>query len=283
MLPKTQIYFLGCVFLFVFQGINAQSPWVRTKAGAYAQLAYQAIPAYDRLFGASDSDFNIEGGSVTEQGVQLYGEYGLTRNNTLICAIPYRFITAPKRTIGLPNPVYEQTSSTGLGNVSVSLRHGLRNRRITWATTLKVELPTYTNKGEPHRGYTSFTVLPMLNAGMGFERAYWFAYSGYGLRSHQYSHLVDVGAEGGVHLRNFWIIAATQWVKSMKNGQVQLPDPTVNLSLYVNNQEWCSYNFKVIYEHSRFWGVNASFAGAAWAHLVPKSPAWSIGTYFKWD
>jgi hypothetical protein len=278
-LLKNHLYCLVLI-LMTASTVNAQSPWPRTKAGAYAQLAYQFIPAYNSLFMAGGSDFAINGGKVTERGVQLYGEYGLSRNNTLVCAIPYQFITAPKR---ITNTAYAQQSYNGLGNVSVSLRHGLKNGRVRWATTLKVDLPAPTRQGEPYRGYAGFTVLPMLNAGMGFDRSYWFAYSGYGLRTDQYSHFLNAGAEGGFHLRNFWLIAATQLVKSMKNGQVQLPTATTDLGLYVNNQSWWSYQLKAIYEHSRFWGVNASFAGAGWAHLVPKSPALSLGIYFKWD
>ena len=276
---KNHLYCLGLI-LIAASTVRAQSPWLRTKAGAYAQLAYQFIPTYNSLFMDDGGEFIIKGGNVAERGVQFYGEYGLSRKNTLVCAIPYQFITAPKR---ITNAGYEQQSYNGLGNISVSLRHGLKNGRIRWATTLKMDLPAPARQGEPYCGYAGFTVLPMLNAGMGFDRSYWFAYAGYGLRTGQYSHFLNAGAEGGFHLRNFWLIATTQLVKSVENGQVQLPTATTDLGLYVNNQSWWSCQLKVIYELSRFWGVNASFAGAGWAHLVPQSPALGLGVYFKWD
>ena len=78
---------LGCL-----PAAQSQSPWARSRAGVFAQMAYQTIPSYTALFGSSADHDLLLPREVSEQTVQVYGEYGLSRKTTLVGAVPMNFM-----------------------------------------------------------------------------------------------------------------------------------------------------------------------------------------------
>lgn len=271
---------------FTTFSLAAQSPWSRSKAGFFVQASWQTIPTYNTLFGPEGKDIILER-AVSERAVQCYAEYGLSRKTTLIGSLPYVFNRR-----GASNPespfVYAREDSgsiAGIGNTSLALRHQFLSGKLALAGTLKAGFPALTRYKSPglRTGYNALTILPMVNAGMGFEHLYWFAYGGYGYRSSGYSHFINAGAEIGLHFAQFWIVGFSDTVYPLENGSVTLPHQRVLTGLYVNDQGWVSIGFKAIWEINRFAGLNLSYAGAAWAQNVPKSPGISLGAYFKWE
>lgn len=282
MKPTLLLFFF---FLFSF-AVLAQSPWTRSKAGFYAQAAWQFIPAYPTLFGENGDDIELAR-EVSENAFQLYGEYGISKRATVIASLPLVF---NKRGDLNPNSPYffEQTDSGsifGLGNVNLALRYQFCTGKVAFAGTLRTSLPVsnYEQKTGLSTGYEAFTVLPMLNVGMGFGKVYWFGYGGYGYRTNDYSHFINTGVEGGFHFWKMWLIGFSELVFSLENGSRLLPPPDVLTGLYVNDQGWLSLGLKSIFEFDRFWGLNFSAAGAVWGQNVPQRPAFSLGAYFKWE
>jgi hypothetical protein len=262
--------------------LSAQSPWVRSRAGAYAQAAWHFIPAYKSIFDANGNDRTLER-NLSENTFQLYGEYGLSKRLTGVVNLPFRYVSADKSTQSST-----QTASgyvANVGNISVALRYGILQKSVPVSFTLRVDAPAsaYNNPSGLRTGYNAYTVLPMLSAGMGFGRAYAFAYAGYAYRSNGYSHYINAGAEGGIKTGRFWIIAFSEWVYSLENGDIKLPANNLETSLFVNDQGYLSVGFKGIYSINRFLGVVLSTAGAVQAYNVPKSPGLGLGVYFKWD
>ncbi len=266
----------------------AQSPWVRSRAGFYAQAAWQFIPAYAAVY----PDNNVSGTvplhrKISEGTFQLYGEYGLTRRATLTIALPLRFLRAGQTIVNpLPNG-YAAGTLVGLGNVSLSLRRTLYTGKITLAGTVRLDAPTNSNDAETglRTGYNAFTVVPMLNAGRGFRHAYVFAYAGYGMRTHAYNDFLHAGIEGGWHFKKWWLTGFSELNLPLKNtgdGPI-LPGANSFTRLYVHNQGYLSIGFKSQVELHRFYGVALSAAGAAWGRNVPAQPAYSAGLYFKWE
>ena len=277
---------LSFVFCLLPFTLPAQSPWTRSKAGFYAQASWQFISSYSSVYGAGEESIQLPR-EVSENAIQLYGEYGISKRTTLLAAIPVVF---NKR--GALNPEWpymaEQVDSgtiAGLGNTQLGVRYQFSAEKIAFAGTLRMGLPVsnYQANTGLSTGYDALTVLPMLSAGMGFGNVYWFAYGGYGFRTNNYSHFINAGVEGGIHFWRIWLIAFSDYTGSLENGSRPQPLPDVYTGLYVNDQGWLSVGLKSIVEFNRFWGLNLSGAGAIWGQYVPQRPAFSIGTYFKWD
>lgn len=274
--------FLLCVLMLTPLAGGAQSPWPRTKAGFYAQVSFQAIPAYHTVFDDNNGSAEL-GRSLSESAVQLYGEYGLGARTTLVAALPYRIQHAGSaRSSTWPT---EGGSLSGIGNASIALRHNFAKGAMPLTATLRIDLPTTHNDLETglRTGYNAFAVLPMLSTGHGYGKWYWFGYGGYGIRTHSYSHFGYGGAEAGYHFPGFWLMAFSEWVVPLDNGDLNLGQNNELTRMYVNNQGFGSMGLKTLIGLNRFWGLTVSAAGAAWARNVPAQLAFSGGVYFKWD
>lgn len=279
-----RFHVLLVLFLPVFA--SAQSPWPRSKAGFYVQAAWNFIPAYDEVFEEKNAVTPLLEREIAEHTFQLYGEYGLTRRTTLIAALPVRFLqNGDLIPLNYQMPETSEGQLMGLGNVSVAVRQAFCEGPLRLTGTLRIDLPAegYDDATGLRTGYDAWTALPLLSTGMGFRRCYWFAYGGYGLRSNDYSHFLNGGAEAGWHLKKLWLIGFSEIVYSLENGNVQPPLRNRLTNLYVNNQGYWSLGLKTIFEFNRFWAITASAAGAGWGQYVPKKPGFGLGLSFKWD
>ncbi|MFN0213721.1 MAG: hypothetical protein ACKVT2_05645 [Saprospiraceae bacterium] len=276
------LFLYGLVF-FSFS-LAAQSPWSRNRAGFFVQASWNFIPTYTTLFGADGKDIVLER-AVSEQNFQVYGEIGVSKKTTLIASLPFHINER-----GTSNPdsphmfaVEDSGSIAGLGNATLSLRHQFLSGKLALAGTLRVGFPAIANFKAPglRTGYNALTILPMVNAGMGFKKLYWFAYGGYGYRSNDYSHFLNFGGEAGFKLGKVWLVGFSETVFSLENGSQGLPALDELTGLYVNDQGWVSIGAKAIWEINRSLGITVSGAGALWAQNVPKSPGIGLGVYFK--
>ena len=272
------VFFLATIT----QWCNAQSPWTRSKAGFFVQAAGQIIPPYNTLFSAEGGEQTVPR-TLAEMAFQLYGEHGIRHNTTLTVALPVRYLHAG--TAQINNPAISQGSLLSMGNVALSLRQQLTKGRLSLCFTVRTDLPAgrFDNLTGIRTGYKAWTFLPMLSTGMGFRKAYWFVWGGYGLRTNNYSHFTQLGAEAGWKLNKYWFIAFSEWVHPLKNGDINLPSNNLLTGLYVNNQGYQSIGIKTLMPFGRFWGVSASAAGALSGQNVPRKPAFSAGIWFKWD
>ncbi len=274
-------------FLALLPAVSwGQSPWARSKAGLYAQLGYHTIPTYTTLFGSDGSDIEMVR-EVSEQTLQLYGEYGISKQTTVALSLPYRFNSR-----GAQNPnsqlhfAHEDTGSiSGLGNASLAIRHQLLSGKVALTGNLRFDFPSDKNQATTglRTGFDAATIQPGLSVGMGFGRAYWFGYGGYAIRTNGYSHYLNAGAEAGLKLGPVWVVGFSDLVLPLENGSRTRPSLDVLTGLYINDQGWLSVGLKGIWEINRFVGIVVSGAGVAWAQHVPKSPGLSTAVYFKWE
>lgn len=280
---KKQLLF-GMVLVSV--SLAAQSPWPRSKAGFFGQVAWQTIPTYDAVF-ESENHLNIPlDRELTEHTLQLYGEYGLGRRTTIVAAMPLRFL---KNGDFLPVPYTAPQTAEGtlfgLGNASLAMKTAILKGNVRLTGSLKLDFPSkqYDDPTGLRTGYDAWTFQPSLSTGMGLGLVYWFAYAGYGFRSNDYSTFLNTGAEVGVKAWKFWFVGFSELLYSLENGEVTLPVNQRIKNLYVDKQGWWSIGAKTIFEANPNWGLTASFAGAGWAQFVPKSPGISLGVYYKQD
>lgn len=277
------------VFVFIFSGLLlagqhllAQSPWVRSKAGFYAQLSWQFIPEYHKRF-SDNANLRYMHRAIREDAVQLYGEYGLSRKTTATIALPLRRIESGAQIRASGD--YAAGTLLGIGNISLGIRHSLGGDAVKAAASLRVDLPTqaYQSESGLRTGFPATTILPMISVGRGYRRAYWFAYGGYGFRTEGYNHFINLGLEAGLKLRKFWLIGFTDVHDPTTRPEVELPLFNQQSSLYVPNQAYVAVGGKISWSPSRFWGITGSAAGAAYGRNVPAQPAYSLGAFFKWD
>ncbi|MCC7244148.1 MAG: hypothetical protein IT269_00595 [Saprospiraceae bacterium] len=267
--------------LFSAAFASAQSPWVRNRAGYYAQFGYGVIPSYENVFG---EDENTTQGkrSLTEQTFQLYTEYGMTRKTTALFSLPIRSIQGEFSN----DRVQSKQQHVGLSNIMLGLRRTVISGRMPLTATLKVELPAVGLSDDdltmPH-GFDALTALPMLSTGMGFNRGYWFAYGGYGLRTNDYSDFVNGGLEAGVKATDWWFMAFTDVHYPLENGNAVMSTAQTVTRLYHDNQGWWAYGLKIAHEFNRFIGFNLYASSAGWGQYVPKKPALGAAIYFRWD
>jgi len=277
---------LAALFVCAACVLSAQSPWARSKAGFYAQLGYHTIPTYTSLFGPDDNDVEMIR-EVSERTVQFYGEYGITSRTTTVISLPYRFNSRGARN---PESPYffarEDTGSiSGLGNVSLAVRHQILTGKLALAGTLRVDLPA--GEGYPlaglRTGFDALTIQPTISVGTGDGTVYWFAYGGYALRTNNYSHYLNSGVEAGISIGRVWLIAFSDLNFSVENGERPVTGLDALTGLFDNNQGWLSVGIKGIWRINRFTGITVSGTGTAWGQYVPKNPGLSAAVFFRWD
>jgi hypothetical protein len=282
---KIKIFLFVCLLPTL---LAAQSPWVRSRGGFYAQLGWHFLPTYDAYFNQEGKIVKLDR-EISESTLQFYGEYGITPRLTLTVSLPYKFLESgnavPDRMLPLQLPRVSAGKIKGLGNTSLSLRRKLFERAgVNIAATIKAELPATKNLDSIglRTGYKAATFTPMINIGMGYKRAYWFAYGGYGLRTNKLQSTPNFGLEGGMKFKKIWIIAFTEFlgtinVKSTNNS------PYNFTSSYIDNQQYVSVGFKGIYEFNQFAGAVLTLAGAPKARFLPATPGLGAGIWFKWQ
>ncbi len=264
---------------------NAQSPWVRSKAGFYLQAAWQTTPRYKEIFSATGKDQPLDR-QLTESTLHLYGEYGITRLTTLVVSLPYRFQKAGKFLENTPSPLTNAGSLNGLGNASIGLRYAILNGNWPLTGFLRVDLPAnkYNNASGLSIGYHSLTVSPMLSTGQKSSQMYWFAYAGYALRTRDYNAYTNAGLEAGYRIRKVWAIAFSELIlPTPSDKQPDLSANNLRTGLYVNEQYYWSLGVRGIFEMHRFWGFTASATGRVVGEKVPQRPTFAVGAYFRWD
>ncbi|WP_299059279.1 hypothetical protein [uncultured Polaribacter sp.] len=272
-------------FIFVLLSISmfSQSPWTQEKGKIYTQLSFTTISNYNTLFG--DPEYILQR-NVTDNTMQFYGEYGLTSKTTLIVNLPLKLIN----TEGFNNNANDiitstkEASETALGNIEIGLKHNFYKKDWLLSGQLSIEANTGNFDAETgiRTGYDAVTFTPLFLAGRGYKDAYLQTFIGANIRTNNYSANFKVGGEYGKKItEQIWLIGFIDIVKSLENGDINLPATNTLTGLYVNDQEYGAFGFKGIYEVTESFGVNSSFGGAFFGNNVAKQAALTFGLYHK--
>ncbi len=131
-------------------------------------------------------------------------------------------------------------------------------------------------------GYDAFTFTPLLNFGRSFNKSYLQAFTGFNIRTNNYSSNFTIGAEGGAKLFNrIWLVAFLDFVISLDNGDIELPIENQLTALYVNNQEYTAFGLKFIGKITPNFELIAGFGGAFSGNNVAKQAVLNFGVYYK--
>ncbi|MDX6745520.1 hypothetical protein SHK09_01850 [Polaribacter sp. PL03] len=115
------------IFLFLSISMYSQGPWTKEKGKFYTQLSFTTIPSYNEFFG--NPDYEIQG-NITDNTMQIYGEYGLTNTTTLLVNIPLKLISIDNLkyidpTIDCVGDCSETINKNrnSLGNIEIGVKH----------------------------------------------------------------------------------------------------------------------------------------------------------------
>lgn len=255
----------------------AQSPWTQEKGKFYTQLSFTTISNYDEIFGDPDYSTDRE---ITDNTLQLYGEYGISNKTTLLVNLPVKFVSTGDAVGG--NAFLTEESTTSFGNIAVGLRHQFYNKKWIISGQLNVEANTGTFEAASgiRTGQDAWTFTPTLNFGRSFDKFYIQAFTGIDLKTNNYSNNFKIGGEIGTKVHSkIWLVGFVDIVNSFNDGDVAIPLSNAATALYVNNQEYGAFGLKAIGEINNSFGGILTFGGAFSGNNVAKQAALTLGIY----
>jgi hypothetical protein len=272
--------------LFLCIGVSAfsQSPWTKEKGKFYSQLSFTTIPNYNTLFG--DPDYEIPG-EISDNTIQLYGEYGLSDKTTLIVNLPFKLISINNFVnpfIDCAGDCSQDFNKTALGNLEIGIKHNFYKKDWILSGQFSIEANTgvYDANSGIRTGYDAYTFTPLFLAGRSYGKTYFQSFIGANIRTNDYSSNFKIGGEVGRKInKHIWLIGFVDIVKSFKNGNIVLPVENAFTGLYVNDQDYGAFGFKGIGEITDKFGVTAGLGGAFFGNNVPKQVALNFGVYHK--
>lgn len=279
------------VFLILFLDSKSQSPWLAAEKGYFIQLSYTTIPEYNSLFNGNNELFQTSR-YIQDKTIQLYGEYGINDKFALVASIPLKLLSSgdlnPNSEF-TPDVIPSASSVNLLGNVQLSLKYKLMDKKWVAAAQVRIELPASVSKGVESGlipGYDAFSFTPILSIGRGWNKFYTYYWLSTIFRTNNYSDYLNTGIEGGWKpFKGFWLIAYSELLHSFKNGSKSLPPPEKQFGLYSNNLEYFAFGLKLLYEidlkSNKKLGFIAHVSGSFSGYLVAHAPLFSLGVYLK--
>ena len=268
------------IFLFTIT-IFSQGAWTKSKNEAYVQLSYFNIAGYTNIYGSPDYRTERE---ITDNTVQLFGEYGLSDKTTLLLSLPIKMIKTGDVVLDGVTPLTAEGSKTTFGNLTFGVKHQLYNKKWVISGQFNIEANTGTFYPELgiRSGYDTWTLAPKLNIGRGFGHFFVQGTTGVDIRFNDYSSNFNFGIEVGAKpIKPLWLIAFFDISTSFENGDVLLPASNLVTGLYVNDQEYTAYGLKAIVEITEKFGVLANYNSAISGNNVPKRAVYGAGLYHK--
>ncbi len=268
--------------LLIFQESKAQSAWSQKKGEIYSHLSYSLISNYSDIYSKTAYSTTRK---ISDNTLQLYGEYGLSDKLTLIVSLPLKSISTGTEVAASMLPLsIDKGSKTALGNVIIGIKHKIFDRKFVLSGQLNMEANTGSSDLDLgiRTGLNAWTFTPTLNFGRGYNNYYVQAFSGIALRTNNYSSNFKLGGEfGWTSIKNITLIGFIDIVASFKNGTVMLPNSTFETALYLNNQEYTAVGLKAVYHFTDNFGFTMGLGGALSANNVPKQLALSGGLFYQ--
>lgn len=267
------------IALFSTSFLFAQSPWTQEKGKFFTQLSFSTISNYDEVFG--DPEYNTDR-EITDNTLQLYGEYGLTSKTTLLLNVPVKFIKTGDAVNG--TAFTAEDSKSAFGNVTFGVKHQFYKKKWLISGQLNVEANSGTFEAPSgiRTGRDAWTFTPTINIGRSFDTFYVQAFTGIDLTTNNYSNNFKFGGEIGTKVhRKIWLVGFLDIVNSFNDGDITIPLNNSATALYVNNQEYTAVGLKAIGELNKSFGGVLSFGGAFSGNNVAKQAALTVGVYHK--
>lgn len=273
-------------FLLYSISIFSQSAWVKDKGELYTQLSYNTIPKYSTIFNQKGADLNTSR-AISDQTLQLYAEYGLSANITLITVVPFKRLTASTTVAETTFPLtINEGELNTLGNVSIAIRRKIKHTKFALATQLQVDMPTvkYDSSTGLRSGIDAYSFIPSFALGKGKENLFFQSSFGFILRTNSYSNGLFFNLEGGKKYYNqLWVVPFINIVDSFADGNVKEPIQNFETFSNLDRAQYGGFGIKLIEEIKPNFGITAAVGGAFFAHLEAKQLSLNVGAYYKFN
>ena len=195
------------LILFFSLTIFSQGPWTKEKGKFYTQLSFTTIPNYNTLFG--NPDYEIEG-SISDNTIQFYGEYGISNKTTLLLNVPIKIISFDQNVVCVTTPCNNiKNKENAIGNIEIGIKHNFYKKDWLLSGQLSIETNTssfYKNSGI-RTGYNAWSINPLFLAGKSFSKSYLQTFVGGNIRTNNYSSNFKIGGEYGNKItKNIWLV-----------------------------------------------------------------------------
>lgn len=263
---------LSILLILISFNLSAQSPWTKKKKQTYLQISYSTISNYNELHG---NPVKKLARNISDNTLQMYGEYGISDKTTLVLSVPFKSVSSK------PTP---SSNENAFGNIQLGIKHNFYNKKwlLTGQLNLEANTSTYDKATGLRTGYNAWSFTPLLVVGRGFNSWYVQAFTGFDIRTNDYSSNYKLGAEIGYKMLNWlWIASFLDSVTSLNNGDIELPAENLATGLYINNQSYTAYGFKLITKINEKIGANLGLGGAFSGNNVAITPVITFGIYYK--
>ena len=264
--------------------VSAQSPWTQSKGSFFTQLSYSVIPKYNSIYVKDGDAFNTAR-FIKDKTIQLYGEYGITENTTILANLPLKILNAGDTSDVSDLPItIENGSLSGIGNIKLGARQKLLSGPVELAAQFDIGFPTISSDEMTGlvTGFDSWSFVPRINIGRGIDAGYVMANLGTTIRTSGLSSDFIWGLEGGYKFLDlFYLMVFLDGRHSFNNGDVIPSNVNQQTGLYLNNQEYLAFGIKTLIEIKNGFGITGAFGGAASGNLVARSPSLNIGVFYK--
>lgn len=278
--------------LLVYQQSMAGGPWTQPKhKGIF--IANVSPNIYSTISGKSGGiALNRR---VTDLTTQFYVEYGIINSLTLIANLPLKYERTGNsvRSGGDFAQTLPASWVFGVGNASVELKvKAFHKNRFASAVSFGVETPSpwYENATGLRMGYDCWSLLPTIHLGGGItERLYVQGSATFAVRTNNYSHEWRAAAEIGYRLKKkpLWLAFLLQAKQSIRNGSRNdaniLTSNNLQTGLYLNDEGYWAWAFKMAYNINNRLGINVALAGGITTTYIARTPAISAGVFYDWS
>jgi hypothetical protein len=291
-----KVVFLLAILTLITQYSFAGGPWTPTKNEGI--IIGNISPVIYKNYSSSTGETIDLRRRVTQVVTQGYFEMGMSNKLMLMGNLVLNYAGTSSTTfesdyfLGLsqPSTLLPPGRVFGMGNSSIGMKYRFNDNKILFAMSFQIEFPATTEKFMEglRTGYNSWTFLPGIHLGQGYARGVYFFVEGYfGAHvadnqkqiSHEYRINAEVGYEFNVPLTMAFAVHVKESLKNITR--------TDNLNfqqtgLYLNNQEYITWEFKFMYDINENFGFNTALAGGFRTELIARTPVISAGMYFKW-
>jgi hypothetical protein len=261
---------IAIVLLALLAETAAGGAWPRKAGSGYVQLGFSTI-GYDKVY--DDAAVKVPApGTVRDNVLQLFAEYGLTDDFTVGVAVPFGMLSAQDyvnpflHSFVPPEPA--DVSHSGIGDLVATARLAiLRQGGSVLSAGVVFGFPTgdTTNTDGLWLGDGDFSVAPRLLYGLSLYPlpAYLSADLGYNIRGAGYSDEVFGNLEAGYAFleSRLWAIVQLSVQKSTRQ-EPSRDIPAARLGLYNNNREFVAITPKLLYKLGGGLGFVVSYATA---------------------
>lgn len=280
------------ILIFSRSSSYAGGPWNFPAGSGYAQLGVSGIN-YDQMYNGGDQSNPYQlTRQVTDITLQGYLEYGLSERLNLLGILPFKFVSTGEELFPAdPHLPAADTlpaeSLAGPGNISAGLRYQILSSPITLAAKFTADANSISANEDAGlaTGTDCWTFRPAIDLGFSGKRWYAFAETGIGFRTNDYPHLLLGTAEVGYSFFNARTYAVAVFEMNLTlsaDGDSIYPPSQGATGLYLSNQEFVSYGFKLLQSVGKHWWINGGVMGAMYGNLVAYSPSYNLSVAYRW-